>query len=97
MPYKDKEKQKEAQKDWVRQKRGKGSTYVLSDGRVQDPSTVPDAVIPERVFISRAPGGICSLLRHEFIKSLKACNRANESRFKKVDLKVIESLRGLLG
>ena len=64
--------------------------YRLSDGQVHDPSTVPDPVIPDRVKISDR----CSLPRHEFIRNLENCNRADSWRgnFSKERLDFLKNL-----
>ena len=65
--------------------------YVLSDGQIHDPSTVPDPVIPDRVKISDR----CSLPRHQFIQNLENCNRADKWRGNFTESK-LEFLKNLI-
>ena len=105
MPYKDKGRQKEAQKDWVRQKRGKegstdqGSTEMfngkprylyLSDGRVHDRIKDPEAVIPVVLF----EGKKNAIPGHIFTKNLRACNE-NTKWVGKFNRGSFERLRGI--
>ena len=83
MPYKDKEKYKEYNKKRMRATR--------SD--VQ-PSVQPEITIPERVFICRVQGHLCSLSRLEFIKCMEACNRADVWFSDRKDLRKAQEIIG---
>ena len=50
--------------------------------------------LPDRIFICRVPGHLCSLSRLEFIKCLEACNRANVWFSDRKDLRKAQEIIG---
>jgi hypothetical protein len=92
MPYKDENTAREKSRERMRKHREKNVTprpvtpkdvtpgyIILSDGQRRKVNRDPVSV-PDRVFISRCQGGVCSLSRDQFIHSMGACNRSNNWR-----------------
>ena len=88
MPYKDTEVEREKARERKRKSRLKNVTPFMSRPKY------PHIEIPERVFICRVPGHLCSLSRHEFIKCLEASNRSNESKLGFRDRSIAEEIIG---